>query len=100
MNNNLANPELLKAYLEPIIYDMVDNRVKQELDRRLESIKARNEPERPILIDEAAEMLGYSRSHMYTLCRTNKIPYVKKGRWLYFYVSEIKAWLEEERVKY
>jgi excisionase family DNA binding protein len=98
MNNSIANPELLKAYLEPIINDMVDNRVKQELDRRLASIKARNEPERPILIDEAAKMLGYSRSHMYTLCRTKKIPFVKKGRWLYFYVSEIKAWLHEEKV--
>jgi excisionase family DNA binding protein len=95
MNNSIANPELLKAYLEPIINDMVDNRVKQELDRRLASLKARNEPERPILIDEAAKMLGYSRSHMYTLCRTKKIPHVKKERWLYFYVSEIKAWLEE-----
>jgi len=97
MNNNLANPELLKAYLEHIINDLVDNRVRQELERRLASTKARNEPERPILIDEAAKMLGYSRSHMYTLCRTKKIPHVKKGRWLYFYVSEIKAWLEEER---
>jgi excisionase family DNA binding protein len=98
MNNSIANPELLKAYLEPIINDMVDNRVKQELERRLAAIKARNEPERPILIDEAAKMLGYSRSHMYTLCRTKKIPFVKKGRWLYFYVSEIKEWLEEVRV--
>jgi predicted DNA-binding transcriptional regulator AlpA len=40
--------------------------------------------------------LGYSRSHMYTLCRTKKIPYVKKGRWLYFYVSEIKGWLNKD----
>ena len=98
MNNNLANPELLKAYLEPIINDMVDNRVNQELDRRLASIKARNEPERPILIDEAAKMLGYSRSHMYTLCREKKIPHVKKGRWLHFYVSELNDWLQEDRV--
>jgi excisionase family DNA binding protein len=95
MNNNITNPELLKAFLEPMVNELVDNRVKQELDRRLASIKARSEPERPILIDEAAKMLGYSRSHMYTLCRTKKIPHVKKGRWLYFYVSEIKAWLEE-----
>jgi len=95
MNYNLANPELLKAYLEPIIYDMVDNRVKQELDRRLESIKARNEPERPILIDEAAEMLGYSRSHMYTLCKKGSIPHAKKGRWLHFYVSELNEWLRK-----
>jgi len=99
MNNNLANPELLKAFLEPIINDMVDERVRQELDRRMAIIKNSKEPERPILIDEAAEMLGYSRSHIYTLCRNKKIPYVKKGRWLYFYVSEIKAWLEEGRVE-
>ena len=95
MNNNITNPELLKAFLEPMVNEMVDERVKQELEKRLASIKARNEPERPILIEEAAEMLGYSRSHMYTLCRTNKIPFVKKGRWLYFYVSELKKWLEE-----
>jgi excisionase family DNA binding protein len=98
MNNNITNPELLKAFLEPMVNELVDERVKQELEKRMASIKARNEPERPILIEEAAEMLGYSRSHMYTLCRTNKIPFVKKGRWLYFYVTEIKAWLEEERV--
>lgn len=97
MNNNITNPELLKAFLEPIINEMVDERVKQEIEKRLASIKARNEPERPILIDEAAEILGYSRSHMYTLCRTKCIPHVKKGRWLYFYVSEIKAWLEVGR---
>ena len=93
MNNNITNPELLKAFLEPIVNEMVDERVKQELEKRMASIKVRNEPERPILIEEAAEMLGYSRSHMYTLCRTKKIPHVKKGRWLYFYVSEINAWL-------
>lgn len=95
MNNSIANPELLKAFLEPLINDMVDERVKKEVERRLASIKARNEPERPILIDEAAEMLGYSRSHMYTLCRTNNIPHVKRGRWLYFYVSELNEWLRK-----
>ena len=95
MNNSIANPELLKAFLEPLINDMVDERVKKEVEKKLASIKARNEPERPILIEEAAKMLGYSRSHMYTLCRTNNIPYTKKGRWLYFYVSELNQWLRK-----
>lgn len=98
MNNNLTNPELLKAFLEPMVNEMVDERVKQELEKRMASIKARNEPERPILIEDAAEILGYSRSHMYTLCREKKIPHVKKGRWLHFYVSELNEWLEEDRV--
>ena len=94
----MTNPELLKAFLEPMVNEMVDERVKQELEKRMASIKARNEPERPILIEDAAEILGYSRSHMYTLCREKKIPHVKKGRWLHFYVSELNEWLEEDRV--
>jgi excisionase family DNA binding protein len=98
MNNNITNPELLKAFLEPMVNELVDERVKQELEKKLASINARNEPERPILIDEAAEMLGYSRSHMYTLCREKKIPHVKKGRWLYFYVSKLNEWLEEGKM--
>ncbi len=72
MNNNITNPELLKAFLEPMVNELVDERVKQELEKRMASIKARNEPERPILIEDAAEILGYSRSHMYTLCREKK----------------------------
>jgi excisionase family DNA binding protein len=93
MNNSIANPELLKAFFEPLISGLVEDRVNRLLEKKLAAIKLSNEPERPILIDEAAEMLGYSRSHLYTLCRNGKIPYVKKGRWLYFYVSELNTWL-------
>jgi excisionase family DNA binding protein len=94
MNNPTSNPDLLKAFFEPIINDMVEARVKVAIEKKLAAIKLSNEPERPILIDEAAEMLGYSRSHMYTLCRTDSIPFTKKGRWLYFYVSELNEWLK------
>jgi len=93
-----ANPELLLAFLEPLVDALVKERVTEELDKRMAALRLSNEPERPISIDEAAKILGYSSSHMYTLCRTKQIPHVKKGRWLYFYVSEIKEWLEEERV--
>jgi excisionase family DNA binding protein len=95
MNNSIANPELLKAFFEPLISGLVEDRVNRLLEKKLATIKLSNEPERPILIDEAAEMLGYSRSHLYTLCRNKKIPFVKKGRWLYFYVSKLNKWLEE-----
>jgi excisionase family DNA binding protein len=94
MNNPTSNPELLKAFFEPIINDMVEARVKVAIEKKLAAIKLSNEPERPILIDEAAEMLGYSRSHMYTLCRNDSIPHTKRGRWLYFYVSELNDWLK------
>jgi excisionase family DNA binding protein len=99
IKNNLdANPELLIAFLEPLVDSLVRERVKEELEKRMASLRQSNEPERPISIDKAAEILGYSRSHIYTLCRTKKIPHVKKGRWLYFYVSELNGWLNEDRV--
>jgi len=88
---NSDNSELLKAYFEPIIREMVDEKVNE----RLAQIRLKTEPERPILIEDAAKMLGYSRSHMYTLCKKNSIPHIKKGRWLHFYVSELNDWLRK-----
>lgn len=96
MNNNTGNPDLLKAYLDPVIKQIVEKTVDEVVNQRLATFNLKSEPERPILIDEAAEMLGYSRSHLYTLSRTNQIPFVKKGRWLYFYVSELNEWLREK----
>ncbi len=93
-NKNLGNPELLVGYFEPMITKMVEDIVSEKLAK----IRLKTEPERPILIDEVARMLGYSVSHIYTLCRTKKIPHIKKGRWLHFYVSELNKWLEEGRV--
>ena len=89
--NNMSNPELLKAFLEPLVQEIVEEKVSE----KLANIRLKTEPEKPILIEEAAHMLGYSRSHLYTLCRTKKIPFTKKGRWLYFYVSELNIWLRE-----
>ena len=89
---NSDNSELLKAYFEPLIRELVDEKVNE----RLAQIRLKTEPERPILIEEAAKMLGYSVSHIYTLCKQNKIPFVKKGRWLHFYVSKLNEWLDEE----
>ena len=86
MNSN----ELLKAYFEPLIRKMVEEEVKL----KLAEIRLKTEPERPILIGEAAQILGYSVSHIYTLCKQNKIPFVKKGRWLHFYVSKLNEWLK------
>ena len=87
MNSN----ELLKAYFEPLIRELVEEEVKG----KLAEIRLKTEPEQPILIDKVATMLGYSESHIYTLCRTKKIPHVKKGRWLHFYVSELNEWLRK-----
>lgn len=95
-NYNERDTDMLKTYFTTMIREIVAEEVNEAVSKKIAAIKLPNEPERPILIDEAAKILKFSRSHIYTLCRTKKIPYVKKGRWLYFYVSELNVWLKEQ----
>jgi excisionase family DNA binding protein len=47
----------------------------------------------------AAEVAGYSKSHIYKLVSAGKIPYKKYGKYLVFNRAELLAWKEENRQK-
>ena len=95
--NTYNDNALLQAYFEPIITKIIHQQVDEIINAKISKIKIETEPERPILIQEAALILNYSISHMYKLCRENKIPHVKMGRWNHFYVSELNEWLKQYR---
>lgn len=42
---------------------------------------------------DVAEFLGVSKGHIYNLCSRREIPFVKKGKQLYFIPKEIENWL-------
>ena len=44
-------------------------------------------------IDDVAKFLGCSKGHVYNLSSDEKIPKIKKGKFLYFIPSEILEWL-------
>ena len=44
-------------------------------------------------IDDVAHFLGCSKGHVYNLSSDEKIPKIKKGKFLYFIPSEILEWL-------
>ena len=44
-------------------------------------------------IDDVANFLGCSVGHVYNLSSDEKIPKIKKGKFLYFIPSEILEWL-------
>lgn len=89
MNQAQPNMDLLLAFFEPFI----ESKVQEKVNQKLAALKLRTEPERPIMVKDVAKMLGYSVSHIYTMCRKGELPYFRKGRWLYFYVSEINKWI-------
>ena len=55
---------------------------------------------RPLNLEEAADYLGLSKSHLYKLTSANKIPHYKpQGKRLYFAKSELNNWLYRNPVK-
>lgn len=48
-------------------------------------------------IEQVAEMLQFSKWHIYRLVSQNKIPFYKKGKTLFFMSDEIHEWIEDRK---
>ena len=60
----------------------------------------KGQTEKPMTFDEAADYLGFSKSHLYKLTSANKIPHYKpQGKRVYFSKSELNTWLLRNPVK-
>lgn len=50
-------------------------------------------------VNEASEYLGMTTAYLYKLVQFRKIPYYKpNGKFLYFSVEELDAWISANRV--
>jgi excisionase family DNA binding protein len=47
-------------------------------------------------VEQVAEMLQFSKWHIYRLVNQDKIPFYKKGKTLFFMSAEIFEWLQEK----
>lgn len=47
-------------------------------------------------VEQVAEILNFSKWHIYRLVSQNKIPFKKKGKTLFFISNEIIDWINEE----
>jgi len=60
----------------------------------------KGQTEKPLTFDEAARYLDVSKSHLYKLTSTNRVPHYKpQGKRLYFAKSELDTWLFRNPVK-
>jgi len=58
------------------------------------------ENQKPLNIDEAAEFLGLSKSHIYKLTSSGKLPHYKPGgKNLYFMPGDLLDYIKSGRVK-
>ena len=76
--------------------------MQQEILEKLTTIEnlLKGQTEKPLTLEEAAEYLDVSKSHLYKLTSAHKIPHYKpQGKRVYFSTSELDAWLLRNPVK-
>ena len=83
-NLNMLFEELIKK---------ISERVSENL---LQAINTSIPIEEPsfLTIDEAAKLINLTKPTVYGLVHQNKIPYIKKGKRLYFVKADILDWIK------
>ena len=91
---SLLNPELLEVALRPLIEKIVEEKVEAFKKDFLEKHPISQKTEEPITVKQMSVILGISVSHLYKKCRNKEMPHKNKFGRLYFYLSEIKVWMD------
>ena len=70
------------------------------INERLDNIESLLKSQKLIFnIEELSKFTGISKSTIYKLTCTNRIPHYKKAKHLYFDRKEVEAWLKSNPVK-
>jgi predicted DNA-binding transcriptional regulator AlpA len=89
------NPELLEVALSPLVEKVVEEKLEAFKKDFIENLAISQEAEKPIPVKDMAAILGISVSHLYKKCKSKEMPHKLKFGRLYFYLSEIKTWMDE-----
>ncbi len=89
------NPELLEVALRPLVEKIVEVQLEAFKKDFIEKLAISQEAEKPIPVKEMAAILGISVSHLYKKCKNKEMPHKLRFGRLYFYLSEIKTWMDE-----
>jgi len=92
---SLLNPELLEVALRPLIESIIEEKLEPRLSEIINQQSISAENEKTIPVKEMSVILGISVSHLYKKCSNNEMPHHRKFGRLYFYLSDIKKWMNE-----
>lgn len=92
---SLINPELLEVGLRPLVEKIVEVKIEAFKKDFIENLAISQEAEKPIPVKDMSAILGISVSHLYKKCKSKEMPHKLKFGRIYFYLSEIKTWMDE-----
>ena len=96
MNNIVLSTRNIDDFITDLANEVVR---KINLENTLKPSEPQPEIELPILIDEVVPITGFTKPTIYRNCQQNTIPYSKKNGRLFFFKSEIIAWIKEGKQK-
>jgi excisionase family DNA binding protein len=92
---SLLNPEILEVALRPLLEKIIEEKLEAFKKDYIDNLSISQEVEKPIPVKEMAAILGISVSHLYKKCKNKEMPHKLRFGRLYFYLSEIKTWMDE-----
>jgi excisionase family DNA binding protein len=83
----------------PLTIELPAELIERIAARAAELLAEREAEDRWLTVEQAAQHLGVSASHVYELCarrRTNGFPAVKEGSRTYLKLSQLDAWRQNQ----
>ena len=72
---------------------MIREEVSGAINGVIKKLAKEKEEKQVLTVSEATEFLSISRSHLYKLTSTKRIPHSKQGKRLYFDRAQLEHWL-------
>ena len=83
-----------KDELQEIIHESVKSAITEQSTQQQSE-----EPDKIMSLKEAASFLNLAQQTVYGFTSKQQIPFIKKGKKLYFRKSELEKWLMEGNIK-
>jgi len=79
--------------------EIVTKAVNKAIERDLPRLVRKATRKRFLNTEEAMELLGCSRKHLYYLRSQGKLPFSKEGKKIYYDIEDIEAFMEKHKVE-
>ena len=90
------NSELVEVAFLPLVEKVLEEKLEAFKKEFIEKLTISQAAEKPIPVKDISVILGISVSHLYKKCNNNEMPHHRKFGRLYFYLSEIKVWMDKD----
>ncbi|GAB2478717.1 helix-turn-helix domain-containing protein [Algoriphagus taiwanensis] len=88
---------ILTTYTREEFLDLVKEAIRSELSQFPPNTP--KQTDKPLTIEEASEFLNLTKATLYGKVSRREIPVMKRGKKLYFSMSDLIAYLDKGRVK-